>query len=169
MRRREAVVASSPSWDGQVGVLQVTKLGKETMQTRSFFRAANSSRSSTLQCEVREGMIDFLQHHHPGCLPHRRTYVQLSSSGARETGSEELDPDRPATGAGDPDGQGGALGRTAGHRAAPQGNSPPASSSGPGPWTWSAPSAGGSRSHAPSISNTSSPSGRKRPRGGQQP
>ncbi|MHB1525358.1 MAG: mechanosensitive ion channel family protein [Candidatus Dormibacteria bacterium] len=129
----QEVVAKSPSWNGKVCVLQVTQLGSETMQLRALFSAADSSLSWNLQCEVREGMIDFLQRHHPGCLPHRRADVQLSSSPAGELGSDGLDPDESQAAPRNTDESGGAPVRTARHQATHKGDSPPAGSSSPGP------------------------------------
>ncbi|MGH9109092.1 MAG: mechanosensitive ion channel family protein [Acidimicrobiales bacterium] len=68
----EDILASSPHWDGKVGVLQVTTLGTETMQLRALMSSADSSRSWELQCEVRERLVQFIRDRHPGALPHLR-------------------------------------------------------------------------------------------------
>jgi len=73
-QRFNEICASSPDWDGKVAVLQVTNLGL-TMQLRALMSSPDSSRSWSLQCDVREKLIDFLQRDHPGALPRLRTEV----------------------------------------------------------------------------------------------
>lgn len=73
-QRMMEICAQSPNWDGKVASLQVTNLGL-TMQLRAVVSSANSSRSWDLQCEIREQLIDYLQHEHPQCLPRLRTEV----------------------------------------------------------------------------------------------
>ncbi len=67
------IVASSPNWDGQVAILQVTGLGTETMQLRALMSSPDSSRSWNLQCEVRERLVAYLQERCPWALPRLRT------------------------------------------------------------------------------------------------
>jgi len=79
--RFEKVLAASGDWDGQVGVLQVTGAGTETLQVRALMSSRDSSASWNLQCEVREQLIAFLQAEHPGALPRRRTQL-VDAAGA---------------------------------------------------------------------------------------
>jgi small-conductance mechanosensitive channel len=90
----EKVCAESANWDGDVAVLQVSNAGL-TMQLRALMSSADSGRSWDLQCEVREKLISFLQHNHPGALPRLRTEVAT----------------RPVPAAGDDGTQGGQPGR----------------------------------------------------------
>lgn len=73
------ILAESSSWDHETGVLQVTSAGTETMQVRCIMTAADSSESWSLQCEVREKLIAYLQDHHPEALPRLR--VALTDAG----------------------------------------------------------------------------------------
>lgn len=76
-RELERLVRGSPDWDGDVVVLQVTGAGPSTIQLRALMSAVDSSASWNLQCQVREGLISWLQENHPGALPRLRT--ELSS------------------------------------------------------------------------------------------
>ncbi len=76
------VLSASPRWDGKVWNLQVTNLGRETMQLRALMSARDSATSWELQCEVRERLVTFLQSDHPGALPHLRAV--LGSPGGPE-------------------------------------------------------------------------------------
>ena len=71
----EELVRASPDWDGQVMGLQVTDTRPEVIEVRAIMSAHNSANAWNLRCAVREGMIEWLQRHHPGALPRRRTEV----------------------------------------------------------------------------------------------
>jgi small-conductance mechanosensitive channel len=84
--RFHQILATSPNWDGKVGVLQVTDVGSETMQLRASMSSPDSSRSFDLQCEVREQLIAFIRTDCPEALPRRRTEF-VDRSGAARYGS----------------------------------------------------------------------------------
>ena len=66
------LVVGHPKWDGNVCVLQVTNATERTVELRALVSARNSSDAWDLRCDVREGLILFLQRHHPECLPRVR-------------------------------------------------------------------------------------------------
>ncbi len=72
-QRLHEILAASPDWDTKVWNLQVTGLGPSTMQLRALMSSTDSSSSWSLQCEVREKLVEFLQLHHPGALPRLRS------------------------------------------------------------------------------------------------
>ncbi len=63
---------ASPHWDKRVCVVQVTDSNERAMQLRVLVSAAHSGASFDLRCELREGLIDFIQRHHPQALPRLR-------------------------------------------------------------------------------------------------
>jgi small-conductance mechanosensitive channel len=87
------VVHASPDWDGQVWNLQVTELGRETVQLRALMSSADSSRSWNLQCEVREKALAFLQERYPSALP--RVRAELGWAGGDGEMAHREAPARP--------------------------------------------------------------------------
>lgn len=73
-----------PKWDGKVCVLQVTNATATTVELRVLVSAANSPDAWDLRCDLREGLIVFLQTRYPECLPRLRAEV---------TGSEDPNPE----------------------------------------------------------------------------
>jgi hypothetical protein len=63
-------------WNGKTCVLQVTDAGAESMTLRAIVSSADASKAWDLRCLVREGLIAYLNAHHPECLPKRRVLVQ---------------------------------------------------------------------------------------------
>jgi small-conductance mechanosensitive channel len=65
----ERLCRASPLWDGRVCVVQTTEAQERAVQVRVLVSAADSGRAFDLRCEVREGLVAFLQQHHPQHLP----------------------------------------------------------------------------------------------------
>lgn len=59
-------------WDERVGVLQVTDAVDGYVRVRMLVSAPNAGALFDLRCDVREGMVEWLQREHPGALPRRR-------------------------------------------------------------------------------------------------
>ena len=59
-------------WDERVGVLQVTDAVDGYVRVRMLVSASNAGALFDLRCDVREGMVEWLQREHPGALPRRR-------------------------------------------------------------------------------------------------
>jgi len=74
-----AILKESKRWDGQVCVAQVTDFKEGTMELRLLMSARSSGAAFDLRCEVREKLIDFIQHEHPEALPHSRQVAAKSA------------------------------------------------------------------------------------------
>lgn len=70
--RLEQIVKETTLWDGQVVNLQVTDSNDRAVQLRALVSARTSPEAWDLRCEVREKLIEFLQHSYPGALPKQR-------------------------------------------------------------------------------------------------
>lgn len=70
------LVKDHPKWDGKVCGLVVTGAGERTIELRALVSAANSPDVWDLRCDVREGLIAFLQENFPQCLPRVRAEVE---------------------------------------------------------------------------------------------
>ncbi|WP_207264588.1 mechanosensitive ion channel domain-containing protein [Desulfovibrio sp. Huiquan2017] len=68
--------SSGGLWNGGTCVLQVTDAGPDTMTLRAIVGSPDASRAWDLRCLVREGLITYLNAHHPECLPRRRVLLQ---------------------------------------------------------------------------------------------
>ncbi len=79
---------ASEQWDRRVCVLQVTDATEQTMQLRMLVSSTDSGRNFDLRCQVREGLIAFVQAHYPHALPRWR--------GELDRGQESAAPMPPA-------------------------------------------------------------------------
>ncbi|MYN13470.1 mechanosensitive ion channel [Pusillimonas sp. TS35] len=70
----------APEWDGRVCLLQVTEAGERAMQLRALVSAADSGLAWDLRCKVREGLVAYIQQHHPECLPRMRAELGTQAS-----------------------------------------------------------------------------------------
>jgi small-conductance mechanosensitive channel len=70
------IVQNNPKWRGQVCVLQVTDATDKAIQLRALVDARDSSSAWDLRCDVREGLIRFLQEKYPQSLPRVRAELQ---------------------------------------------------------------------------------------------
>jgi small-conductance mechanosensitive channel len=66
------LLEASPNWNGDTASVQVVEAGEKAMQIRFLMSAKNSSTLWNLRCEMREGMIRFIQQHFPDHLPRYR-------------------------------------------------------------------------------------------------
>jgi small-conductance mechanosensitive channel len=73
----DRLLAQSARWDQKTKALQVTDAKDHTIEVRILASAADSGTAFDLRCEIREGLIDFLQRHHPEALPKTRANVRL--------------------------------------------------------------------------------------------
>lgn len=79
------ILGKSKYWDGRVNVLQVTDVREQAVLLRALMSAGNAGAAWDLRCEVREGLLLFLQREHPEALPRvrlMRAHVARQSSGA---------------------------------------------------------------------------------------
>ena len=68
----DRLLRANPLWDERVGVLQVTDAVDGYVRVRMLVSAPNAPALFDLRCDVREGMVQWLQRAHPGALPRRR-------------------------------------------------------------------------------------------------
>jgi hypothetical protein len=70
--RLTSILNASKFWDRRVNVLQVTDVREHTVQVRALVSAADAGKAFDLRCEIREGLLKFLQQEHPESLPRMR-------------------------------------------------------------------------------------------------
>ncbi|WP_137144902.1 mechanosensitive ion channel family protein [Mycolicibacterium sp. CR10] len=68
----DRLLRANPLWDSRVGVLQVTDAVDGYVRVRMLVSAPNAGALFDLRCDVREGMVEWLQREQPGALPRRR-------------------------------------------------------------------------------------------------
>jgi small-conductance mechanosensitive channel len=71
----DRLIEQHPLWDKKVKVIQVTDSKEHTMEVRVLMSAANSSNAFDLRCDIREGLITFIQKNYPQALPKTRAEV----------------------------------------------------------------------------------------------
>lgn len=72
---------ASPQWDRRVCVLQVTDANEQAMQVRMLVSSTDSGKNFDLRCQVREGIICYVQAHYPEALPRWRGELDRSHAG----------------------------------------------------------------------------------------
>jgi small-conductance mechanosensitive channel len=75
----DRLLENNPLWDHNVKVLQVTEATEKSIQVRALMSARNAPQAFDLRCEVREGLIVFLQKNYPESLP--RTRIEIEKDG----------------------------------------------------------------------------------------
>jgi small-conductance mechanosensitive channel len=68
----ERLCQGAPEWDRRLALLQVVDASERAMQVRALVSAVDSGKAWDLRCRVREGLIEYLQRHHPEGLPRIR-------------------------------------------------------------------------------------------------
>lgn len=66
------LVELNPLWDKRVEVLQVVETSEQCIQLRVLVSADESSKAFDLRCDIREGLITYIQKNHPNHLPKLR-------------------------------------------------------------------------------------------------
>ena len=84
--RKEAkrLVEHHPKWDKRFWNVQITDTTDRAVQVRVLMTAATSGMAWDMRCDVREGLIAFLQKNHPGALPKVR--AELSNFADKSLG-----------------------------------------------------------------------------------
>jgi small-conductance mechanosensitive channel len=90
-KEAERICKSSPDWDGRVCLIEVTEAGERAMQMRVLVSAVDSPRAWNLRCQIREGLIHFIQRDYPQYLPRVRADVneKVSEEGDEQPAHEE--------------------------------------------------------------------------------
>jgi small-conductance mechanosensitive channel len=70
------LVENHSKWDRKVCGLQVTDTKQTTIEVRALVSSADPGKAFDLRCDVREGLIQFLQRHHPEGLPRVRYVIE---------------------------------------------------------------------------------------------
>lgn len=83
------ILAKSELWDSRVGILQVTDAVDGYVRVRMLVSAPDAPTLFDLRCEVREGMVKWLQRAAPGAMPHYR--LEPASTEGRTTTSSQSD------------------------------------------------------------------------------
>ncbi|AFM19806.1 small-conductance mechanosensitive channel [Mycolicibacterium chubuense NBB4] len=78
----DRLLRTNEKWDARVGVLQVTDAVEGLVRVRMLVSASNAGQLFDLRCDVREGMVAWLQRTNPGALPRRR--IEHQTEGERE-------------------------------------------------------------------------------------
>ena len=60
---------NDPLWDKRVKILQITNASEKTMEVRALMSSTSSGNAFDLRCNIREGLIKFLQENYPGSFP----------------------------------------------------------------------------------------------------
>jgi hypothetical protein len=81
------LVENNPKWDRKVCGLQVTDTKQTTIEVRALVSSTDPGKAFDLRCDVREGLIQFLQRHHPESLPRVRSIINGEE---QERGSKSL-------------------------------------------------------------------------------
>jgi small-conductance mechanosensitive channel len=69
----QELVAKNPKWDGKVAGVQMTDLPEAMVELRVLVSARNAGLLFDLRCDVREGLVAWLQADYPEALPRQRT------------------------------------------------------------------------------------------------
>src|SRR5262249_24581398 len=70
------LVENHPKWDRKICGLQVTDTKQTTIKGRAVVSSTDPGKAFDLRCDVREGLIQFLQRHHPESLPRVRNVIE---------------------------------------------------------------------------------------------
>lgn len=68
----DRLLRTDPLWDQRIGVLQVTDAVGGLVRVRVLVSASNAGALFDLRCNVREGLVEWLQRTNPGALPRQR-------------------------------------------------------------------------------------------------
>ncbi|MEF3082249.1 mechanosensitive ion channel domain-containing protein [Luteimonas sp. SMYT11W] len=86
----QRICEADPRWDRRVCVTQITETDKHTIEVRLLVSARNSGELFDLRCAVREGMLAFLDAHHPQALPRVRN--EVTDGDARRAATHAVAP-----------------------------------------------------------------------------
>ncbi|HXB33902.1 MAG TPA: mechanosensitive ion channel domain-containing protein [Puia sp.] len=81
------LLENNPLWDKRINILQVTNTSERTIEVRALMSAGSSGNAFDLRCDVREGLIKFIQENYPQSLPTTRITGQESARIATTPGS----------------------------------------------------------------------------------
>lgn len=85
--RVQQALDATDRWDGRVNSVQVTDATGSHVRVRVLISAADSPTLWDLRCEVREGLVSWLQEQHPQALPRVRTEVAATPDRDQHAGA----------------------------------------------------------------------------------
>ncbi|HET6242981.1 MAG: mechanosensitive ion channel [Bacteroidetes bacterium] len=74
------ILQSTPLWDGQINVLQVTDAKEKTIELRALMSAVDSPSSWDLRVYVREKLVEYVQKNNPESFPRYRVEITNKSN-----------------------------------------------------------------------------------------
>jgi small-conductance mechanosensitive channel len=83
------LVENNAKWDRKVCGLQVTDTKQTAVEVRALVSSTDPGKAFDLRCEVREGLIQFLQRHHPESLPRVRHVIESLDEEIQRTKSKD--------------------------------------------------------------------------------
>ena len=86
------LVENHPDWDRRVAEIVAFESRPTTLEVRALVSAGDSGAAWRLRCHVREGLVTYLQRHHPDALPRFRAEMShaAQASATPATGANEL-------------------------------------------------------------------------------
>ena len=75
-RELKRLVRDNPLWDQRVAKLQITTITEKTVELRALVSARNAGDTFQLRCDIREGLLAFLQKNFPASLPRQRVELE---------------------------------------------------------------------------------------------
>ncbi len=90
--KAEAMCKASAHWDGRVCGVQVVEATERTMQLRILVSARDSGKAFDLRCELREGLIAYIQKEFPQSLPRVRALVESEAAPTAPSVQPSLPP-----------------------------------------------------------------------------
>ena len=72
------LLEKDPLWDKRVKVMQITNASEKTIEVRALMSASSSGNAFDLRCNIREGLVTFVQQNFPDSLPRSRTIVEMT-------------------------------------------------------------------------------------------
>lgn len=76
------LLKDNPLWDKDCNVLQVTNATERTVELRALMSATDAARAWDLRCQIREGLIQYMQEAFPQHLP--KTRIELNKFSEEE-------------------------------------------------------------------------------------
>ena len=80
------LLEANPLWDGDACVLQVTESTPQAMEMRCLMTSSDAPKGWDLKCEIREGLVKFIQENYPESLPRVRAEIR------RDGGAPNISP-----------------------------------------------------------------------------
>ena len=77
------LLESNALWDKRVKVMQVTNATERTIEVRALMSSSSSGNAFDLRCDVREGLITWVQKNYPHCFPITRALLEKEDRPAR--------------------------------------------------------------------------------------